>query len=251
MHFKLHLTIMHNIYLVLSEVNSHKRHTPAPRVWSCRPCLSIHPTTLGPPGLAPSPLPPVSTGLVLGCQQNKRLALHVSKRGIQVRKDRSQHEARQLFSSNEAPSNARGLADSQGGAVRRHVHTPDADSSAYNVRLDAILGGTARPVNSPCLSGERGRGEEARYSPVPPPPPAPAARPPDAIHKAQQTRSEAPAGPAPLPGVNRCVRGGEGSAAGPGAPGGPRSLCSAAVASGHGRARPVVSKLHGTRKPTT
>lgn len=173
MHFKLHLTIMHNIYLVLSEVNSHKRHTPAPRVWSCRPCPSIHPTTLGPPGLAPSTLPPVSTGLVLGCQQNKRLALHVSKRGIQVRKDRSQHEARQLFSSNEAPSNARGLADSQGGAVRRHVHTPDADSSAYNVRLDAILGGTARPVNSPCLSGERGRGEEARYSPVPPPPPPP------------------------------------------------------------------------------
>lgn len=180
----------------------------------------------------------------------EQAALNVSRRGIQVRKDRSQHEARQLFSSNEAPSNARGLADSLGGAVRRCVHTPNADSSAYNVRLDAILGGTARPVNSRCLPGGRGGGEEARYSPVPPPPPA--SRPPDAVHKAQQTRREAPAGPAPLSGVNRCVRGGEGSAGGPGAPGGHRSLRSAAaVASGHGRARPVVSKLHGTRKPTT
>lgn len=100
--------------------------------------------------------------------------------------------------------------------------------------------------------------EERRPGTAPSPPhpaprlPPPAVRPPDAMHKAQQTRREAPAGPAPLSGVNRCVRGGEGSAAGPGALGGHRSLRSAAaVASGHGRARPVVSKLHGTRKPTT
>lgn len=193
MHFKLHLTIMHNIYLVPSEVNSQASHTCAQS--AAMPAMPLHPsynTRATGPGTKSPPSCLHGAGSRVPTEQ---AALNVSRRGIQVRKDRSQHEARQLFSSNEAPSNARGLADSLGGAVRRCVHTPNADSSAYNVRLDAILGGTARPVNSRCLPGGRGGGEEARYSPVPPPPPPPAPLTPCTKHSKHVVRL--PPGPRP------------------------------------------------------